>query len=133
MSSANRTKTHCIRGHELSGDNLVRSQLENAGIRNCRICWNEKARERRRRNSRLKICPRCRGPLVRRPGGWKICLTCAALRKTAAELIAAGKMPSFDAVIKAVAAARAEYAPLIRAARLKSRIEDQVREVSRSH
>src|SRR5882762_1023534 len=112
-----RAKTHCIRGHELSGDNLVRSQLESSGIRNCRICWNRNARARWRRNSKLKICPRCRGPVTRRSGGWKICMKCAELRKKAAEMIAAGKMPSRDAVLKVVAETRAQYVPLIRAAR----------------
>ena len=64
MSAANRLKTHCYRGHELSGENLVRSQLENASIRNCRTCWNANARARRRRNSTLRAYHRCRGPLT---------------------------------------------------------------------
>lgn len=81
MSAANRAKTYCIRNHELRGDNLVRSQLENAGIRNCRTCWNENARARWRRNSRLKICHKCGGALVRRPKGWKICLKCTDRRE----------------------------------------------------
>jgi hypothetical protein len=141
MCATNRAKTHCLRGHELSGENLVRSQLENAGIRNCRTCWNENARARRRRNSTLRVCPKCRGGLVRRPGGWKICLKCTQLRKKAAEMIAAGTMPSLDAVLKAVADIRAEYPPLIRASRQKSLIEpgeeqqkvDEPRPIERVH
>ena len=117
MSAVNRTKTHCRRGHELSGENLVRSQLENAGIRNCRTCWNANARARRRRNSTLKVCPRCRGRLARRRGGWKICLKCTALRKKADEMIAAGTMPSLDTVLNVVAETRLKYQPLIRALR----------------
>jgi hypothetical protein len=126
MSAINRVKTHCIRGHELSGDNLVQSQLKSAGIRNCRTCWNDNARARRRRNSRLRVCPKCRGGLVRRPGGWKICLKCAELRKRAAEMIAAGTMPSLDAVLKAVAEIRVKYQALIRAARRNSQTEERV-------
>src|ERR1700681_1273130 len=120
MSAVNRMKTHCVRGHELSGDNLVRSQLENSGIRNCRTCWNENTRARRRRNSRLRACPKCQGRLIRRPKGWKICLKCADLRKQAAELIATGTMPSLETVLKVVAEVRAKYQPLIRVARQKS-------------
>jgi hypothetical protein len=124
MPASNTAKTHCVRGHELRGDNLVRSQLENAGIRSCRICWNANQRARRRRNSKLNICPRCRGPLIRRRGGWKICVKCTELRNKAGELIAAGEMPSLKTVIEAVAKIRAKYQPLIRAARTKSWIED---------
>lgn len=43
----NRRKTHCIRGHELSGDNLVAS---NRGDRICRQC----ALERWRKNWRIR-------------------------------------------------------------------------------
>lgn len=39
------------------------------------------------------------------------------LRKQAAELIAAGKMPSLDAVLQAVAETREKYVPLIVKAR----------------
>src|SRR5258707_10850527 len=85
MSAVSRMKTHCIRGHELIGENLVRSQLENAGIRNCRTCWNENARARRRRNSTLRACQKCRGSLTRRREGWKVCLKCTELRKQGAE------------------------------------------------
>lgn len=41
------TKTHCPRGHELAGDNLDRHTLAH-GRRNCRVCHNERARERKR-------------------------------------------------------------------------------------
>ena len=34
-------KTHCPRGHELSGDNLV-GWFKKRGSRSCRICWNNK-------------------------------------------------------------------------------------------
>ncbi len=136
MSASNRAKTQCDRGHELSGDNLVRSQLENAGIRNCRICWNESARARRRRNSRLRICPKCRGPLTRRRGGWKVCIKCTELRKLAAEMIADGTMPSLDNEIKVVAQMRLKYQPLIRATCRKAQIEElptySGREISRN-
>lgn len=37
----NRVKTHCIRGHELSGDNLI---LKKNGARTCRYCKNAKRR-----------------------------------------------------------------------------------------
>jgi hypothetical protein len=124
MSAVNRTKTHCGRGHELSGDNLVRSQFENAAIRNCRVCWNANQRARWRRNSKLKICPSCRGPLTRRRGGWKVCLKCTKLRMKASEMIAAGTMPSLNTVLKAVAESRLKYQSLIRAARQKSWAEE---------
>jgi hypothetical protein len=35
VSLANSVKTHCIRGHELAGENLV---IEKSGKRQCRIC-----------------------------------------------------------------------------------------------
>src|SRR6266404_2824925 len=44
-------------------------------------------------------------------------ITPSDLRKQAAELIAAGKMPSLDAVLQAVGEIRAEFAPKILAAR----------------
>ncbi len=40
-------RTHCPRGHELDGDNLVVAMLKQ-GKRTCRICWNHYYRERRR-------------------------------------------------------------------------------------
>lgn len=47
-SSVNRRKTHCIRGHELSGENL---KMNNAGERRCRKCkvMTNKLFEQRRR------------------------------------------------------------------------------------
>ena len=39
-------RTHCIRGHALLADNL---RIDDAGARQCRICDNIRARERRRR------------------------------------------------------------------------------------
>ena len=44
-------------------------------------------------------------------------ITPSDLRKQADELIAAGKMPSLDAVLQAVGEIRAEFAPKILAAR----------------
>lgn len=38
-----RVKTHCPRGHELSGDNLVPSKLKN-GIRQCLACSRDQSR-----------------------------------------------------------------------------------------
>jgi hypothetical protein len=47
-TAVNARKTHCPKGHELAGDNLIASKLPR---RECRICWNEsvklKARLRR--------------------------------------------------------------------------------------
>jgi len=43
-TAVNARKTHCKRGHELSGDNLV---LWKSGGRRCRICVNEGKRKRR--------------------------------------------------------------------------------------
>jgi hypothetical protein len=41
-----RRKTHCPKGHLLSGDNLSKSDMKK-GHRRCRICYNEWMRERR--------------------------------------------------------------------------------------
>ncbi|WP_261526143.1 HNH endonuclease signature motif containing protein [Burkholderia multivorans] len=42
----NARKTHCKRGHELTGNNLL---IANNGSRQCRICTNWRAREAKRR------------------------------------------------------------------------------------
>jgi hypothetical protein len=40
----NQQKTHCIRDHELAGDNLiVKTRADGREYRNCRICRNEQA------------------------------------------------------------------------------------------
>jgi hypothetical protein len=44
-------QTHCLRGHPLSGDNLI---LKSNGTRRCRTCgkaWAATSRERRRARS----------------------------------------------------------------------------------
>ena len=43
-SSTNPAKTHCPRGHQLSGDNLLPSKLLSRGFRECRQCHRERAR-----------------------------------------------------------------------------------------
>jgi len=48
------------------------------------------------------------------------------LRKQADELIAAGKMPSLDAVLSAVAEIRAEYRPKILAARTTEQLAEKI-------
>lgn len=45
-SAINASKTECIHGHELSGDNLI---LRPGGGRDCRLCARERAREATRR------------------------------------------------------------------------------------
>lgn len=47
-AKTNKEKTHCIRGHELSGDNLISSQLPNRGCKECRRI-RDKERYRRRK------------------------------------------------------------------------------------
>lgn len=47
-----RRKTHCPKGHPLSGDNLVPSQLAR-GSRSCKTCANEHARAQTRRKKAL--------------------------------------------------------------------------------
>lgn len=42
-------RTHCEKGHELKGDNLVKSQLKR-GLRQCRTCSIEKNRAWRKAN-----------------------------------------------------------------------------------
>lgn len=42
----NARKTHCMRGHPLSGDNLI---ITNQNTRQCRICSNMRARMAKRR------------------------------------------------------------------------------------
>lgn len=41
-TATNARKTHCIRGHELVGTNLIASRTNG---RSCRICRNERRRE----------------------------------------------------------------------------------------
>jgi hypothetical protein len=48
VGNQNVGKTHCKRGHPLSGDNL---RIERSGSRRCRACWYE---TRRRYRARLK-------------------------------------------------------------------------------
>lgn len=43
LPAANAKKTHCAKGHQLSGENLVLAQLR-VGKRACRICFNESMR-----------------------------------------------------------------------------------------
>jgi hypothetical protein len=45
VTVANRNKTHCIRGHALSGDNLDTWLLREKGYRACRKCMNAWKRE----------------------------------------------------------------------------------------
>ena len=49
IAAINAAKTHCPRGHELSGDNLIQSMLRRYGKRSCRTCANERSRVYRRR------------------------------------------------------------------------------------
>ncbi len=44
FQARNRAKTHCPKGHPLSGDNLVPSKLKQ-GCRNCLSCSREKSRK----------------------------------------------------------------------------------------
>ena len=44
MTDLNKLKTHCPRGHELSGDNLIKYQLK-LGYRSCKICYNKHSRK----------------------------------------------------------------------------------------
>ena len=50
-SAVNARKTHCIRGHELAGDNLYRMP---DGDRACRACRNEASRRYRRSGRRAQ-------------------------------------------------------------------------------
>jgi hypothetical protein len=48
--AANKAKTHCVRGHPFSGQNLI---LRKSGVRECRTCANA----RRRKNGRPTVWP----------------------------------------------------------------------------
>lgn len=60
INNFQRTKTHCPQGHELSGDNLVKS----AKWRTCKICKRNRGRKDywERNNIYLK-CPKCDGDI----------------------------------------------------------------------
>lgn len=45
LTALSAKKTHCIRGHELAGSNLLRSNLKR-GERHCRTCANDWQREK---------------------------------------------------------------------------------------
>jgi hypothetical protein len=47
FQARNAAKTHCLRGHALSADNLTQS-ARRSGRRECRTCKNERIAERRR-------------------------------------------------------------------------------------
>lgn len=53
LPAANARKTHCPRGHPLSGDNLVPSRLAK-GERKCRTCENARCLARYHATKRLK-------------------------------------------------------------------------------
>lgn len=53
LTSMLAAKTHCSRGHPLSGDNLDAHVLRRYGTRNCRQCRNAYTRERRARQKKL--------------------------------------------------------------------------------
>lgn len=50
ITATNAVKTHCPAGHELTGDNLVRYDLER-GTRKCRTCYNARMRAFRARRA----------------------------------------------------------------------------------
>jgi hypothetical protein len=54
MQAQNARKTHCSRGHELSGDNLVLDR-QKKGARLCRTCRNQRQRDRRLRVRQEKM------------------------------------------------------------------------------
>jgi hypothetical protein len=49
IPASNHAKVRCPAGHELSGANLVAYDLRRHGTRKCRTCYNERARQYRRR------------------------------------------------------------------------------------
>lgn len=89
-SAVNAAKSHCSRGHELTGDNLVASFLQQTGGRRCRICDNERMRSAYREsnpdrglpNALKTHCPKgheytpenlVKSALKK---GWRVCLIC---------------------------------------------------------
>lgn len=48
----NRNKTHCLKGHPLSGDNLYMHRYRNSTHRHCRECKRAEIRQRRARNKK---------------------------------------------------------------------------------
>lgn len=72
----NARKTHCVHGHELTGDNLY---LTKKGHRSCRACMLRNSRAHRSR--RRRVCGECGGPASKVSTG--LCITCS--RKRAAE------------------------------------------------
>jgi len=53
ISAQNARKTHCLRDHELSGDNLI---INKAGERQCRVCTNFRA-VRQYHKDKARPCP----------------------------------------------------------------------------
>lgn len=53
IASINATKTNCYMGHKLAGDNLV--IIKSTGERRCRICTNDRKRERRAKGRQARI------------------------------------------------------------------------------
>jgi len=51
IQAKNARKTHCIRGHELSGDNVFRKRIN--GVRQCLVC--ERLRDTKRRAMRRVV------------------------------------------------------------------------------
>ncbi len=53
----NGRKTHCMRGHPLSGENLLIRKAYEKSVRQCRICdeWRAKRRARRAKHRSVKI------------------------------------------------------------------------------
>lgn len=49
------TKTHCIRNHPLSGDNLIFKKVSERGHRRCRACWRLKTAEAAERKRQLRL------------------------------------------------------------------------------
>jgi len=52
FTGINSRKTHCLRGHELKGSNLIKYDLKR-GVRGCRICLNLKRRISMKENNRF--------------------------------------------------------------------------------
>ena len=45
LTAQNARKTHCIKGHPLSGDNLMTRNYRNTVMRNCKICTRKSQKE----------------------------------------------------------------------------------------
>lgn len=85
-SGINSRKTHCKRGHELTGDNLY--VVKNSGRRNCKTCatLNRRSRLKQKPHSLPTHCKHGHAftpdnTITNKSSGWRRCRTCHNARR----------------------------------------------------